>query len=797
MIDNPFLDLNEYELRHLAEHLEASGRATDLHRLLTLEANEHRNAWYEIKKRSGNIAGYLSDVRLAWQLVIVSPVQSNNPSKSPQELPYDKIGLQIRYALITASQNSIAQNITPSLLLALVRGNDWTGQQGLVYARQIPEPNSRSQALGYMLLYTPKNQRQDILTEAVDAIQKIGDKYERARAFAHLAQFQDEEERKGAIMEALGTAREIGDESNRALALADLAQYLKGDGQKEVLAEALAAAKSVEIKEDEDGVYGYTEQASALICLAPYLEGNSLEQALIAARSIEDQYARTDALIAFIPYLRGKQRKVIISEVLETVCKESYHLTYHLIGLIPLLGKAQHKSVLSKILDDAYKVSLESTRVQALLALVPYLGNDVKSTVLSDALDTIQKISDADERVQDLTNIAVYLVGEQRLAIIALALDTARKISDRAKRTQILLNLIPQLTEKERGTVLVEVLDGAQEIRDEYERTQALNELAARRKTIKHQANLHKTMPSSQKNNREVKRSHILDNLSMLLDGSTWQSALALLLNSDQNSRDGTYRAYNERSSDSWKRYSQVRALTDLVPYLMMGVRQIAARKALNAASEIVDESRINILGDLAPYLAKTDLARALRIAQDFKYDINKSLALRELIPYLTEELLNYMLAAARRIEDAHARAEVLIELIPKLARDEQRNVLTEVWTNIPKIESESERATTLIDLAPYLPSELLAGALSYICAFDNKNTRAHALIMLRSRFMELGHERLVALWEDALPVLSSRTRKDLLDDLQALNPVFQSIGGEETITKACISIQDVGRWWP
>jgi len=52
---------NGYGLRHLAAHLEASGRAEELHCLLRLETVQGRNLWYEAKEGRGDVAGYLKD----------------------------------------------------------------------------------------------------------------------------------------------------------------------------------------------------------------------------------------------------------------------------------------------------------------------------------------------------------------------------------------------------------------------------------------------------------------------------------------------------------------------------------------------------------------------------------------------------------------------------------------------------------------------------------------------------------------------------------------------------------------
>ena len=65
---NPVAHLTEYELHHLAEHLEASERVEELHNLLALETKEQHNAWYEIKEAIGHQEGYIANVARAWHL---------------------------------------------------------------------------------------------------------------------------------------------------------------------------------------------------------------------------------------------------------------------------------------------------------------------------------------------------------------------------------------------------------------------------------------------------------------------------------------------------------------------------------------------------------------------------------------------------------------------------------------------------------------------------------------------------------------------------------------------------------
>ncbi len=56
-------DLTEYELQHLAEHLEDGEWGSELHDLLTMDAEKGGNFWYEVKAQSRDVDGYVADVK--------------------------------------------------------------------------------------------------------------------------------------------------------------------------------------------------------------------------------------------------------------------------------------------------------------------------------------------------------------------------------------------------------------------------------------------------------------------------------------------------------------------------------------------------------------------------------------------------------------------------------------------------------------------------------------------------------------------------------------------------------------
>ncbi len=179
--------LDRYGLHHLAAHLEAAGREDDLHHLMRLEWSDHQgeqtrarfeNVWYTVHERVGDTSGYLSDVDRAWRLAEEAFADRRSSIA---------IGLQCRYALIVTSLSSLAGNIPPALLAALVEKGIWPGPQGLAYARQIQEPELRTRALAALAPHLGPTERDQALREALEAARAIEAEGHRSEALAALA----------------------------------------------------------------------------------------------------------------------------------------------------------------------------------------------------------------------------------------------------------------------------------------------------------------------------------------------------------------------------------------------------------------------------------------------------------------------------------------------------------------------------------------------------------------------------------------------------------------------------------
>ena len=151
---------------HLLWHFEQSGHPELMHRLLKESTSEGRNGWYEVCDQMGQTANFVTDVARAWQAADTLYAKNENES----------IVLQSRYALITTSLNSLAQNIPPEVIATFVEKGFWTPAQGLAYVRQAQQPSQRVNGLIKLVLHLPEG----LMGEALAVARSIQDESSRA-----------------------------------------------------------------------------------------------------------------------------------------------------------------------------------------------------------------------------------------------------------------------------------------------------------------------------------------------------------------------------------------------------------------------------------------------------------------------------------------------------------------------------------------------------------------------------------------------------------------------------------------
>ena len=167
-----------------------------------------RNGWYEACDQLGQTANFVTDIAKAWKWA--EWLYETEPSLS--------LALQVRYALITATLNSLAQNTPAELISIFVEKKFWPPAQGLAYVKQIQNPRDCADAVSKLIECLPE----ELYIEALQVARDIQDESSRASALSGLAPHLDQEQ----LSEALSVARDIQVEYYRADALGMIAFHL-------------------------------------------------------------------------------------------------------------------------------------------------------------------------------------------------------------------------------------------------------------------------------------------------------------------------------------------------------------------------------------------------------------------------------------------------------------------------------------------------------------------------------------------------------------------------------------------
>ncbi|MBP5974520.1 hypothetical protein HW132_17735 [Brasilonema sp. CT11] len=418
-----------YIHQRLVWHLEKAGQVEKIHSLLREESATGNNGWYEAREKLGQTAGYITDISRAWELA-----EKNWKISTLSQV----VSLQCRYGLITASLNSLAANIPVELLLALVKNNFWTGEQGLAYALQNPKPEQKVQALAELVNYLPPNLEKLALSEALAAAREIQKEYYRANVLRALAEKLPE-----VLPEALAAAREIQSESSRANVLRALAEKLP-----EVLPEALAAAREIQSE---------SSRANVLRALAEKLP-EVLPEALAAAKSIQSEYHRANTLSAL-----AEKLPEVLPEALAAA--KSIQPEYYRADVLRALAEKLPRELLPEALAAAREIQSEYHRARALSALAEKLPE-----VLPEPLAAAREIQDESSRAHVLNVLAEKLPRE----LLPEVLAAAREIQDKSSRALAL----SALAEKLPPELLPQALAAAREIQDKSYRANVLSALA-------------------------------------------------------------------------------------------------------------------------------------------------------------------------------------------------------------------------------------------------------------------------------------------------------------------------------
>jgi hypothetical protein len=814
----------QYYVRHLADH----DRWDDAHRVVAMATDRHAFAETRCEVEDSH-AGYLADLAIVWQ---------HADRLAPQHPA--AVGRQVRYALITASVRSLTINLTPALLLAAVKSGVRAPHLALEDARQIPDPLQRARALGHLVPHLAESDRDEVAQEAFDALKTVSDDVRRADSglVGPLPSIQDADLRWQALVEvapqlpqrllpaALEMARSIrrgGEAMVRALAA--VGACFPEPERTRRLDEALAEARAIqEVGHNLGRTPAFILQARGLASVAPYLTERARTDVVREAMAMvwpPGKYARyqrgrgVDAVSTFLHLLPEPDRTPLAAKVVRLRASgEDGVWDSSLIRVAPYLSPADASDLLRRFeagdgdppltLRAALVASLaerertaaalslrerlrseppgpESGRALAMVAL--HLPEGARTSTLEDALAALvtHEDNDADEDADgpsDLERLAPLLPP----SLLAAALKAVRALPDARARGRALDALVPHLRPAlvREALVVARIIGGVEGA--------AKNDDGG------------EPMPPG------GRRSPVLEFASP--DGS--RSSMADMMPGLAGARRARVLRDALRVAREIEAPAQrALALIEVLPHLAARARPNPIRSALAAARAIADpETRADVLIELLPHLIGTTRARAeddaAHAARAIDDEQDRFAVLTRLGPLTAipkrQALWSDTLATARKLEGLEC-VTALCEVMPHLDAPQVQSVFGDALRVARGISYDGERAASLGLLVPWFPEAqrptAVAEALRTALAIPHTIRRGDALRRIAPALAELAPDAVDPLWREAIHVLATRTRQDLLSDLDAMRLVIRALGGADAEAETRQAIADVGRWYP
>jgi NB-ARC domain len=726
-----------YIHRRLTWHMIQAGWLDEIHALMAMSDERGNNAWFEACDRIGQPAIFVEDVSRAWELA--EQMYESEPTRS--------IGLQCRYALITATLNSLVSNLPIGMMAEFVKKGFWMVEQAWAYIEQMQEEENVAEAIQALAPYLSKS----LFAIAVNKVRGFEYVYRQVQTLKSLAVIGRE------YFSALLTAAcEIQGEYNRADVLSRLAEI-----ERKYLPEALDAARQIQ---DE------YNRAKILSRLAE-IEQEYLPEALDAALQIQEKSNQAKVFKSLAAIDRE-----YLPELLTIACNITKQNDLVLTNISSGLSAIDWE-YFPKILTAARKIQDKYNRAKILTNLA-----EIERKYLPEALDTARQIQDEYNRAEVLTNLAAI---EREYFPEALA--AACQIQYEYNRGKVLTNLAA--IERE---YFPEALSAARQIKDEYNRAKVLANLAAIERKY-----LPEALTATRQIQSEKEQAEVLSSLAAI-DRKYFLEALAAAC----QIRDEYNRAeiLSNLAAIDRKYFPEILTAVYQIRYdyywaivwsNLAAIDREYFPKVLTVARQIEDKyNRADILSRLAAIDRKyfPEALTAARQIRQIQHEHERAKVLSSLAA-MDRAYLPEALTAARQIQHEASRINALISLV---AIDGA--YFSEALTAAREIQSEDYRAGVLSSLAKHAPEDCLIQIWESIEEIARKPTQAVALSGYSSRLplTRLSHPD----WCKYLHILAHRKRSELMEDLAQLYPAILHLGGVPAMRGVVDAINEVCSQW-
>jgi hypothetical protein len=698
-----------YFFENLTFHLVQAGRADEVQELLAREDASGKNAWHARQSAidpSGAL--YLRDLVRAR-----AAAEALNAAAAQAEQACPSMGLEIQYALATASIHSRSSSMPAVVLGALVENGVWTAEHALASALQNPDPIHRARALAAVAGALPAPERVGMYRRALGVIREAVGPVDTGMPLGALEELIPALP-EALLEDALGVARGLGGDADPTDALIAIARRLPGTLKEDVLSEAMAAARALR---DEliDPHYG---QAVALAKVGANLSeparGRAIEEAVAIACDLDaGDSSRARALGEVAMHAPQPTKDSVMREALAAA------------KAIPLEGDS----------NDDGRVRWVSERARALTQIAPKLPR----ALLEEAIAAADALRDQ-ERDKALGPLIVRLAAEgQPEKAIALASGIARE-GERAGALVEVAGVLSDVGHLEavlaaaRGLgkrlpqfVSAAVAPGFARA-GSFAKAIGVAEAVEGRNRVAAFANSALLLPEPLRSQaiKEALQTAASDECqkdlartTFPLETSLFKLALGLAKDSDYEGAVAAVRRFPARGSHGGAG-PRAEALGTLALRLPAPLRTRILIEALGALTVGDMRERTKTLaawsaGTAAkeiPPCALDAFAAVLAAASLLPDDEPRRDALVNLAPELPESLLDAALASAQTLGRPEARATALAKLAVRLREPARTTVMNEAFASLKEIKFIGAIAESLREVLPLLTADLQREAL-------------------------------------------------------------------------------------
>ncbi len=677
----------------------------------------------------------------------------------------------------------------------------------------------QSAAIKTLAPYLPRHQ----LRKLQDTAYAMQDKPCGINALLRIMVALPAEEHDSLIDRMLDQVQQIGERKQRELVRVSMATQVAGMGEH--YRDRMLAM--FDVMED------YREQTRVLVNLAPYLPENMLYLALSRVQAIRNSHQRGQALAKLAPHLPAGllPQALDIARAIGDWCEQAWVLVSLVYVMPPAMreqvfdvalhvGNDQHRAEvlvslaeslhaissdvggeLARVLDDVATIETGDHRAMALAGIAPFLPQTlhqrlfdaVRSTkrshdraralvgvvphlpesLLRQVWDMVRELDQEDERVQ----VLVVLVPRLPAGLVRVVLSFARGIHTRRQRDALLEVLVPRVA---REGMWQQALDAAWGIADSDKRALTLVRAAPHvpQMMLKQVMVAVRGMQQDEAKTQALAamldylptedRPYVVQELLRAAHAAAWQGDAAPSKVLAYLPDNGSFKRILDSILMLVNPDDRVAALVDVMPKLPQPLRGQAIRQALLDTGKVWAKHRANALIQLVPHLPNRFIEQVIQDAKALEWQEWRVIAMTGMLPYVPHEWHSEMvqepLEMARKLSDKAERVALFVQVLPYLAPSSYERICEEALVAAREIDDQEKRFAALSSLAPYLA--------------------------------ELPLDVLVRLWRETLPRLVLRTRKDVLADIRAMQPVVARVWGDDGLVAVARAVLDVGRWF-